>query len=126
MKRISLILVAFIILTISSSLAGSESTVVGTYVNKAQKEYLTLNPDGTFHLKLRKRPADLDNPFTDTSGKYRVINEEIKLELVDGGEASGKIQGNAFVDNEGISWVKEGTSKPPQMDATPKKGLRMK
>ena len=98
----------------------------GTYVNKAEKEYLTLNPDGTFHLKLRKRPADPDKPFIDTSGKYTVFGEDIKLQLVDGGEASGKIQGNAFVDNEGISWVKEGTSKPPQMDTAPKKGLRMK
>jgi hypothetical protein len=126
MERTSLILAAFVILASSFCLAGSESTVSGTYVNKANKEYLTLYPDGTLHLKLRNRSAAPDNPFIDYSGRYTVTGEDIKLQLVDGGEASGKIQGNAFVDNEGISWVKEGTSKPPQIDTTPKKGMRMK
>jgi len=126
MKRISLIVAAFVLLTISCCLAGSEPTVSGTYVNKADKEYLTLNPDGTFHLKLRKRPVDPDNPFIDTTGRYTVSGDDVTLELVDGGEASGKIKGNAFVDNEGISWTKEGTSEPPRMEATPKKGMRKK
>jgi hypothetical protein len=126
MKRISLIVAAFVLLTTSCGLAGSEPSVSGTYVNKANKEYLTLYPDGTLHLKLRNRSAAPDNPFIEYSGRYTVTGEDIRLELGDGGEASGKIQGNAFVDNEGISWVKEGTSKPPQMDTTPKKGLRMK
>jgi hypothetical protein len=126
MIRIGFIVAAFVVLTVSFSLAGSESTVIGTYLNKADKEYMTLNPDGTFHLKLRKRPVDPENPFINTSGKYRVTGDEIKLELEDGGEASGKMQGTTFVDNEGKSWMKEGTIEPPRMDASPKKGLRNK
>jgi hypothetical protein len=126
MKRLTLIVAALVLFTISCSLAGSEPSVSGTYVNKANKEYLTLYPDGTLHLKLRNRPTDPDKLFIEYSGRYTVSGQDIKLELEDGGEASGKIQGNAFVDNEGISWVKEGTSEPPRMDATPKKGLRIK
>jgi hypothetical protein len=126
MKRIIVLGAIFVLLGISCSLAGSEPNVSGTYINKADKEYLTLNPDGTLHLKLRKQPADLDNPFFNLSGTYKMTGEDIVLELVGGGEASGKIKGNTFVDNEGKTWLKEGTTEPPKMDQGIKKGLRMR
>jgi hypothetical protein len=97
--------------------------VAGTYVNKAGKEYLKLNADGSFFIKLRKKPADPGDPFLTTSGKYRVVGDQVQLELEGGGEASGTIKGTTFVDNEGISWVKEGAAPAP-MEDTPKKGLR--
>jgi hypothetical protein len=126
MKRIASIMAVFVLLTASFGFAGPESAVSGTYINKADKEYLTLNPDGTFHLKLRKRPVDPDNPFINATGRYLVNGNDIQLELDDGGEASGKMQGTTFVDNEGKAWMKEGTSEPPKMDTSPKKGLRNK
>ena len=125
MKRI-IIMAAFILLSVSYCLAGSESSVNGTYVNKADKEYLTLNPDGTLYLKLRKTPADPNNPFINLSGRYRMTGEEITLELEGGGEASGKIIGNTFVDNEGKRWEKEGSSQAPKMDQAIPKGSRIR
>jgi hypothetical protein len=126
MRKITLVLATFLLLTVSFSFAASDSTVSGTYINKVDKEYLTLNPDGTFHLKLRKRPADPDNPFINATGKYRVNGNDIQLDLDDGGEASGKMQGTTFVDNEGKSWTKEGVSEPVRMDQPTKKGLKNK
>ncbi|HQN18169.1 MAG TPA: hypothetical protein PKV86_03480 [Syntrophobacteraceae bacterium] len=124
MKRIGFAAAVFVLLAFSFGFAGPESTVSGTYVNKAEKEYLTLYPDGTFHLKLRKRSPDLDNPFINASGKYKVNGEEITLELQDGGEASGRIQGDRFIDNEGVAWMKDGKSEPMQVDPYPKKSWR--
>jgi hypothetical protein len=127
MKRMILFSTTLVLLAASYCLAVSEYTAVsGTYLNKADKEYLTLNPDGTLHLKIRKKPADLDNPFSDLSGKYRLSGEDIVLELEGGGEASGKIKGNSFIDNEGKTWLKEGTSEAPKMDQGIKKGNRMR
>lgn len=126
MKRMISFSTALVLLTVSYCLAGSESTVSGTYINKADKEYLTLNPDGTLHLKIRKKPMDLDKPFLDLFGKYRMTGEDIAFELDGGGEASGKIKGNTFIDNEGKTWIKEGFNEPPPMEQSPKKGLRMR
>lgn len=126
MKRINLILALLILLPVSFSLAGSESTATGTYVNKTDKEYLTLNPDGSFYIKLRKKPVDPVDPFLSTYGIYRITQDEVMLELEGGGEASGSIKGNTFVDNEGKIWQKEGTSEPVPMEVSPKKGLRSK
>lgn len=126
MKRIVVFAAALVLLTASYCLAGAEFTVSGTYINKADKEYLTLNPDGTLHLKLRKKPADLEKPFLELFGRFQLRGEDIELELDGGGEASGKIRGNTFIDNEGKTWLKEGFSEPPQMEQSPKKGLRMR
>jgi len=100
--------------------AGSDSPVTGTYINKADKEYLTLNPDGTCYLKLRKASADLANPFFTVTGTYKITGDNVTLELEGGGEASGTIKGNTFVDNEGKTWMKEGTKEPPNMAPLPK------
>ena len=131
MKRIALLTAVIVLLSASCSLAGSESAITGTYVNKADKEYLTLNPDGTLFLKLRKKPADSANPFLNLSGHYRINGNEVMLELEGGGEAngtgeaSGTIKGNTFVDNEGKIWLKEGASESAApMEVGPKKGLR--
>ena len=124
MKRITLIAAALVLLSAFWSLAGSEPPVTGTYINKADKEYLTLNPDGTCYLKLRKTPADMADPFFSISGTYKMTGDDVTLELEGGGEASGSIKGSTFVDNEGKTWVKEGTREPIQMEASPKKGLR--
>lgn len=125
MKRVILFSAALVLLTVSYCLAGSESTVSGTYINKVDKEYLTLNPDGTLHLKLRKKPTDLEKPFLELYGKYRMSGEDIALEIDGGGDASGKIKGNTFIDNEGKTWIKEGFSEPPKMEQSTRKGLRM-
>jgi hypothetical protein len=127
-KRIILITAVLVLLFASFSFAASDSPVTGTYINKADKEYLTLNPDGTCYLKLRKKPADLTNPFFTVTGKYSIKGDDVTLELEGGGEAggeaSGSIKGNKFIDNEGKTWVKEGTIEPPNMEPLPKKGLR--
>jgi hypothetical protein len=123
-KRIAIVAAALVLLSVSCSLAGSETAITGTYVNKADKEYLTLNADGSFYIKLRKKPVDFADPFLSTYGIYRMNGDEVMLELEGGGEASGSIKGSTFVDNEGKIWVKEGTSTPPPMEVSPKKGLR--
>jgi hypothetical protein len=128
-KRISLITAALVLLLASYSFAaGSDSPVTGTYINKADKEYMTLNPDGTCYLKLRKVPADSANPFFTATGTYKITGNDVLLELEGGGEAggeaSGSIKGNTFVDNEGKIWMKEGASEPSSMEPLPKKGLR--
>ena len=123
MKRIAFVTALLVLLSFSCSLAGSESSVAGTYVNKADKEYLTLNADGTFYIKLRKKPVDPVDPFLTTYGVYRLVADEVLLEIEGGGEASGTIKGTTFVDNEGIIWVKEGAAPAP-MEDSPKKGLR--
>ena len=124
MKRIALITVALVLLSFSYSFAGSEPSVTGTYLNKADKEYLTLNPDGTLYLKVRKKPVDFANPFLNLSGKYKVSGDEVTMELEGGGEASGKISGATFIDNEGKIWIKEGTNEPALMEPGPTKGKR--
>jgi hypothetical protein len=125
-KRIAMVAAVLVLLSLSFSLAGSETVATGTYVNKADKEYLTLNADGTFYIKLRKKPADPVDPFLNTYGIYRMNGDVVELELEGGGEASGSIKGSNFIDNEGKTWVKEGTSTPPPMEVSPKKGLRSK
>jgi len=125
-KRIILMSAVLVLLVASCVLAGSEPNISGTYINKADKEYLTLNSDGTFYIKLRKKPVDLVDPFLSTYGTYTVVAGEVMLELEGGGEASGTIKGNNFIDNEGKTWVKEGATESVPMDVTPKKGLRSK
>ena len=126
MKRIIVVLAAFILLSVSCCFAGSDSSVTGTYVNKTDKEYLTLNPDGSLYLKLRKTPPDPNDPFMNLSGKYRMTGEEITMELEGGGEASGTIVGNTFVDNEGKRWEKEGSSQASKMNQSIPKGSRIR
>lgn len=123
MVRIVIGAMVLVLLGFLPGFAGSESPMKVTYINKADQEYLTLNPDGTFYLKLRKKPADLANPFMTATGRYIITGEDITLNLDDGGEASGKIKGNTFVDNEGKTWVKEGTSDAPPMPTDIKKGI---
>ncbi|MBP8646255.1 MAG: hypothetical protein KBH99_09055 [Syntrophobacteraceae bacterium] len=104
----------------------------GTYMNlEDNKEYLTLNPDGTFFLKQRKKPADLSdpfaNPFQTITGTYVILGEEITLRLPGGGEAKGKIQENIFEDGGGKKWVKDKSKIPlPQKETTATGGHRQR
>jgi hypothetical protein len=124
MEKIITLLTAFVLLIVSCAFAGSESPVSGTYINKEDKEVLTLYPNGTFYLKLRKKPTDPSNPFLETSGTYKMNGEEISLEIKGGGEASGTIKGNTFVDNEGKTWMKEGAREPLKVEPGPSKSMR--
>ena len=127
MKRFIVVVVASIFLFVSYCFAGSDSSAVsGTYLNKADKEYLTLNPDGSLYLKLRKTPPDPNDPFMNLTGKYRMTGDELKMELEGGGEASGTIIGNTFVDNEGKRWEKEGSSQSSKMNQGIPKGSRIR
>lgn len=110
MKALFLALMALLLLSDFSGPAYSQSTVSGTYVNKESKEYLTLYPNGTFFLKNRKSPADVQHPFEDLSGTYMVNGETITLQLSDGGTADGKIKGNVFEDSQGKPWLKQAGS----------------
>ena len=76
-------------------------------MNKDAKEYLTLYPNGTFFLKQRKSPPDLEHPFAELNGTYIMNGEVITLELSDGGKAEGKIKGNTFEDGQGKPWLKQ-------------------
>jgi hypothetical protein len=126
MKRLISLITAWVLIVASCSFAASEPSITGTYINKADKEVLTLYPDGRVYLKLRKKPTDPANPFLEVTGTYKMKGDELLLELEGGGEASGTIKGNTFVDNEGKTWQKEGTKEPMQVDPGPKKGLRAK
>ncbi|MFZ2446612.1 MAG: hypothetical protein WAW37_09650 [Syntrophobacteraceae bacterium] len=93
-------------------MSAEEPTIPGTYVSKQDsKEYLALYPDGTFILKQRKKPPEIENPFVEIPGKYRIVGEDITLTLTDGGEAIGKIKDNKFEDAGGAIWVKQGSEK---------------
>ncbi|MEM5789247.1 MAG: hypothetical protein AAGU11_18185 [Syntrophobacteraceae bacterium] len=82
----------------------------GTYISKKDsKEYLTLDPQGTFVLKQRKVPPEMSNPFVELTGRYAISGDDLTLILSDGGEATGKLKGNTFVDSEGTPWIKQGS-----------------
>lgn len=108
----------FLVAALSSGLAhgasaASSPSVAGTYVNQQNnKEYLTLRADGTFTLKQQTKPYNLEHPYTTLEGSYRLDGEKVLLNLKDGGEAEGKIQDNAFVDNQGKHWVNEKLPAP--------------
>jgi hypothetical protein len=109
--------VFFLLLAFCCQAGEPPQTPSGTYISKADsKEYLSLYPDGTFFLKQRKPRPDIESPFKEITGKYRLSGEDIKLELPDGGEASGKIKGNTFEDGDGKPWVKQGTELPPPVE----------
>ncbi|NSW85333.1 MAG: hypothetical protein HPY84_03330 [Syntrophobacteraceae bacterium] len=105
------------------SVSFADEVVHGTYINKlSSKEYLTLNPDGTFFLKQRNRISDLSTPFISIEGKYDLKGDDLILKLPDGGEAKGKLQGNAFVDTQGVPWLKG--SEGPLFDREVRKKIR--
>jgi hypothetical protein len=106
-------------------IAADVPPVTGTYISKDDpKEYLSLYPDGTFFLKQRKQIPDIEAPFREYTGKYRIIGEDIKLETSDGGESSGKLKGNTFEDSQGRPWVKQGSEPPrPVERAKREKGI---
>jgi len=129
MKRI--VLAALFVLAVATFCAAADekadekAAAAGTYINKADsKEYITLYADGTFHLRQRKKPAQLDNPFAEISGKYWLNGENINLILTDGGEGSGKLKANIFEDSDGNSWVKEGTGRRPVERPKPMKPIK--
>jgi hypothetical protein len=94
------------------SIAADPASVAGTYISQRDnKQFITLYPDSTFHIKQRKKPADLDNPFIEISGKYILDGETLKLMLDDGGTASGQLKANTFEDTQGDKWVKPGTEE---------------
>ncbi len=97
--------------------SAEDQSVHGTYLNKGDpKEYFTLYPDGTFVLKQRKNPPDIENPFIEMNGKYTISGESLKLILNDGGAASGKFKDLKFEDQSGTMWVKQGSEKPKPLD----------
>lgn len=129
MKRI--ILAALFVLAAASFCAAADDTAndkaaaAGTYISRQDsKEYITLYADGTFHLKQRKKPAQMDNPFTEISGKYWLNGENINLILPDGGQGAGKLKGNVFEDSDGNNWVKEGTEKHKVETPKPMKPMK--
>lgn len=113
MRKIFPAFIALLLLAVFSGAAHSQSPAAGTYINSEDsKEYLTLYPNGTFFLKQRKVPQNLEHPFEDLTGTYKMNGDAITLELGDGGEAEGKIKNNVFEDGQGKPWVKQGTAKP--------------
>lgn len=111
MRKIALACILCFVLA-TPCYSDDQPSVHGNYINKQDnKEYLTLYPDRTFHLKQRTKPADISKPFMELSGKYEIQGEDITLKLSDGGEASGKLKDNTFEDSDGGSWVKEGTER---------------
>ncbi len=103
--------------TVGLCLSAEDQVIHGTYVSKGDpKEYFSLYPDGTFILKQRRNPPDIENPFIELSGKYTVSGETLKLILNDGGEASGKLKENKFEDQSSTIWTKQGTEKPKPLD----------
>lgn len=87
--------------------------VAGTYISKDNpREYLKLNPDGTFFLKQKGKASGPEATYKFIEGKYELSGQELKLKLADGGEASGTMKGTTFWDAGGTPWPKEGTGGP--------------
>jgi hypothetical protein len=100
----------FVFIATGICLAGDPSSISGTYINKSDnKEYLVLSADGSFHLKQRKFPPELDNPFIEVSGRFESSGDTITLKLADGGEGTVTIKDNTIDDGNGKTWVKEGS-----------------
>ncbi len=111
MKRI-LCAVALLLYFTASSFAADYSSVAGNYISKSDKtQILTLSANGTFFLKQRKNPPDVDHPFIEISGQFQIDGEKLILGLKDGRACVGKLVGNTFDDGEGDKWVKEGTEQ---------------
>ncbi|MGC9964794.1 MAG: hypothetical protein ABSE08_05265 [Syntrophobacteraceae bacterium] len=109
MKNAAIATALLICFTISS-FAADLSSASGTYINKRDKtQFITFYPDATFHLKQRKQPPDVENPFIELSGKYELNGETVKFILQDGGTGTGQLKANAFMDGQGDIWVKQGT-----------------
>lgn len=129
MKRLMLTVAALVFGAVFASVLYAQSTAPGTYYSKLNdKEYLTLNADGTFVLKQQSEPYNPDHPYLQYSGRYSVAGSDLTLTLNNGGEAKGKLEGNVFTDSIGKSWVKDGGSQDQpkkQMEVRPtrKKGF---
>ena len=125
MKAAILSVVLFFALAGFCISAEEQAPAHGTYISKQDsKEYLSLYPDGAFMLKQRKSPPDLENPFMEISGRYAISGETLTLKLTDGGEASGKLKDQKFVDSDGTIWVKQGSEKPKPVERVTGKSLR--
>ena len=117
MKAAILAIVLFFALAGFCISAEERTTIHGTYISsRDSKEYLSLQPNGTFMLKQRKMPPDLENPFMEINGRYGLSGESLTLTLTDGGEASGKLKDNKFEDSDGVIWVKQGSEKPKPVE----------
>lgn len=104
----AILVIAFLVCFTGSSVAADFTAASGTYISqKDNKEVLILYPDATFHLKQRKKPPDIDNPFIELSGKYELTGETVKLILQDGGTGTGQLKGNVFQDTQGDMWIKQ-------------------
>lgn len=116
--RTILIAVALMFALTGLSIAAEEQqSIYGIYVSKGDsKEYLSLLSDGSFSLKQRKKPPDMNDPFEELRGRYQLSGETLTLELEDGGEATGKLKDNKFEDGDGQVWVKQGTEKPKPVE----------
>ncbi|MHC1726869.1 MAG: hypothetical protein AB9866_12830 [Syntrophobacteraceae bacterium] len=117
MKR-TLLLVLLLLCFAGTSIAADVADITGKYISKQEvKEYIMLYPDRTFHLKQRRIPASIENPFVEISGKYRVMGNTVILMLPDQGKGEGegslKLEGNTLEDDEGTKWVKEGSEHKP-------------
>lgn len=101
--------------------ATTAASVAGTYVSpQNSREYLTLRPDGTFTLKQQSKPYNIEHPYMTFEGSFKMEGEKVMLLLRDGGEATGKIQDNAFVDTDGKPWMKQNAPAPKKTeDSTP-------
>ena len=77
----------------------------GTYLGtETPGSSLTLNPDGTFHLK--DGSLDINGTFDVSNGALTLTaNAEFQRP-----PTQGKIEGNRILDPAGTSWYKEGTA----------------
>lgn len=122
MKRIISLVAALLLVVSFTDWSNSANDVAGTYISKQNKnEYITFAPDGKFFLKQQKKPYDFDHPYITVEGVYTLSGDAVSLKLSDGGEAEGKFQEGAFVDNQGIPWLKDGKAPKKDMPFDPKK-----
>jgi|GEM_PF-1632908 len=123
MKR-ALALFASIALVLSCAglSSGQQTGVAGTYISKDNpREYLKLNPDGTFFLKQKVKSSGVEAKYQGIEGTFALSGKDLKLKLQDGGEATGTLDGTTFVDSAGTLWPKEGTGGP-KMNREVRKG----
>ncbi|WP_417913489.1 hypothetical protein [Candidatus Electronema sp. JM] len=71
----------------------------GTYIAENGEGYLLLSQNGTFFSE-----EELDRVY---SGVYAIENDVVTLTLPSGRSATGRIEGNALIDKDGIRWTKQ-------------------
>lgn len=86
-------------MTHSTQAPQASALYAGTYIAENGEGYLLLSQNGTFFSE-----EEVNRVY---SGVYAIENDVVTLTLPSGRSATGRIEGNALIDKDGIRWTKQ-------------------